>query len=145
MFNLRYIFRLIGAFFSRFKALILLSVLLGVIFFFFLRYALPFLTESQSTRIGITGRYTLSTLPVSILNMIGNGLTKLDANGTVEPDLASSWETPDKVKTWTFIFKDNLFWQDEKKVLSKRIFYQLLDVSIDLPAYQTITLKPHNP
>src|SRR4030042_1226441 len=145
MFNLRYIFRLIGAFFSRFKALILLSVLLGVIFFFFLRYALPFLTESQSTRIGITGRYTLSTLPVSILNMIGNGLTKLDANGTVEPDLASSWETPDKGKTWTFILKDNLFWQDEKKVLSQGIAYQFSDVTIDRPDDKTITFKLQNP
>ncbi len=87
----------------------------------------------------------MSTLPVSILNLIGNGLTKLDANGTVEPDLASSWETPDKGKTWTFILKDNLFWQDEKKVLSQGIAYQFSDVTIDRPDDKTITFKLQNP
>ena len=93
----------------------------------------------------MTGRYTLSTLPSSILNMIGNGLTKLDANGNVEPDLASSWETPDKGKTWTFILKNNINWQDGKKVDSSGITYQFSDVTIERPDEKTITFKLQDP
>ncbi len=145
MFNPRYIVRLISAFFSRFKALILISVALGVVFFFFLKFFLPLLVESKTIRIGITGRYTLSNLPVSILEKISDGLTKLDANGNVEPDLASSWETSDKGKTWTFILKNNLFWQDGKKVISSGILYQFSDVTVERPDDKTITFKLQNP
>lgn len=145
MLNLRYIVRLIGAFISRFKALILISVSLGVVFFFFLKFSLPLLVNSQTLSIGITGRYTVSNLPVSILDMIGDGLTKLNVSGTVEPDLASSWETPDKGKTWTFRLKDNLFWQDGKKVVSSGILYQFSDVTIEIPDDKSITFKLQNP
>jgi len=145
MFNLRYIVRLIGAFISRFKALIILSIGVGIAFFFFLNYFLPILIKSQSMRIGMTGRYTLSTLPSSILDLIGDGLTKLDVNGNVEPNLASSWETPDKGKTWIFTLKDNLYWQDGKKVVSSGITYQFSDVTVERPDTKTITFKLQNP
>ncbi|KKT32220.1 MAG: Extracellular solute-binding protein, family 5 [Candidatus Woesebacteria bacterium GW2011_GWB1_44_11] len=145
MINLRYIFRLTRAFISRFKALILVSMGLGIAFFFFIRYSLPLLSDSRLVRIGMTGRYTLSTLPNPILDMIGNGLTKLDSNGNVEPDLASSWETPDKGKTWTFILKNNLYWQDGKRVVSSGINYQFSDVVIERPDDKTITFKLQNP
>lgn len=145
MLNLRYIVRLIGAFISRFKFLIILSIGLGIVFFFFLKYSLPLLVKSQTIRIGITGRYTLSTLPNTILDLVGNGLTKLDINGNVEPDLALSWETPDKGKTWTFILKDNIYWQDGKKVTSSGINYQFSDVTIERPNDKTITFKLQNP
>lgn len=93
----------------------------------------------------MTGRYTLSTLPIPILDMIGNGLTKLDANGNVEPDLASSWDTPDKGKTWTFTLKDNLYWQDGKKIVSSGIDYQFSDVTVERPNDKSITFKLQNP
>ena len=145
MLNLRYIVRLIGAFFSRFKVLILISIGIGVVFFFFLKFLIPSLTESQTLRIGMTGRFTLSSLPNSILNMISDGLTKLDANGNVEPSLASTWETPDKGKTWYFTLKDNLYWQDGKKVVSSGITYQFSDLSIERPDTKTIIFKLQNP
>jgi peptide/nickel transport system substrate-binding protein len=145
MLNLRYIVRLIGAFFSRFKALILISGCVGVAFFFFLKFLIPSLSQSQTTRIGMTGRFTLSSLPASILSMIGNGLTKLDANGNVEPSMASSWETPDKGKTWIFTLKDNLYWQDGKKVVSSGITYQFSDLTTERPDAKTIIFKLQNP
>ncbi len=129
---------------SRFKFLIIVSISLGVAFFFFLKYSLPLLVESQSVRIGMTGRYTLSSLPSSILDLVGDGLTKLDASGNVEPDLAASWETPDKGKTWSFTLKDNLYWQDGKKVVSSGILYQFSDVTIERPDDKTITFKLQN-
>jgi len=145
MLNLRYIVRLIGAFFSRFKALIIIGTVLGITFFFLLKYLLPYVSGTRTLKIGMTGRYTVSELPNPILEMIGDGLTKLDPNGNVEPDLASSWETPDKGKTWTFRLKDNLTWQDGKKVVSSGILYQFSDVTIERPDDKTVTFKLQNP
>jgi len=144
MLNLRYIFRLIGAFFTRFKLLILVGVGLGIIFFFLLKFLLPVFNIGQSIRIGQTGRYTVSTLPNGVLRLIGNGLTRLDSDGTVIPDLASSWETTDKGKTWTFTLKDGLTWQDGDKVTSKTINYQFSDVTIERPNDKTIVFKLQN-
>lgn len=95
-------------------------------------------------RIGIPGRFTASTLPTEVLSKIGNGLTKLDASGNVEPDLASSWETPDKGKTWIFTLKDDLIWQDGKKVTSKDIGYQFSDVKVETPDAKTVIFKLQN-
>lgn len=134
-----------GAFFSRFKVLIFISIGIGVAFFFLLRYLIPSLTESRTLRIGMTGRFTLSSLPNPILNMISDGLTKLDANGNVEPSLAATWETPDKGKTWYFTLKDNKYWQDGKKVVSSGIAYQFSDLSIERPDAKTIIFKLQNP
>lgn len=145
MLNLRYIWRLTTAFFSRFKALILISVGIGMAFFFLLKFLVPNFSEAQTLRIGMTGRFTLSTLPSSILIMIGDGLTKLDANGIVEPNLASSWETPDKGKTWIFTLKDGVAWQDGKKVVSSGINYQFSDLTVERPDPKTIVFKLQNP
>lgn len=145
MLNLRYIVRLIGAFFSRFKILIMIGVGVGILFFFVLKYLLPTFSETQTLKIGLTGRYAISGLPNSILEMVGDGLTKLDANGNVEPNLASSWETPDKGKTWIFTLKPNLYWQDGKKVVSSGIQYQFSDLTIERPDDKTIVFKLQNP
>jgi peptide/nickel transport system substrate-binding protein len=145
MLKLRYILRLIGAFLSRFKVLMILCVGLGIVIFFLFKFLLPILSEGKTTRIGLTGRYTLSDLPSSILDKVGDGLTKLDAKGNVEPDLSSKWETPDKGKTWIFSLKDNLFWQDGKKVVSSDISYQFSDVTVGRPDAKTIIFKLQNP
>lgn len=142
--NLRYIFRLIGAFFSRFKVFFLLGIGLGVLFFFLLKFLIPSLDFVKTVRIGETGKFTVSTLPTPILKSIGNGLTKIDSDGSVIPDLASSWETTDKGKTWIFTLKDNIYWQDGSKVTSKTINYQFSDVTIDRPDDKTIIFKLQN-
>lgn len=144
MLNFRYILRLLAAFVTRFKVLILLSVVLGAAIFFIVRLFLPFILVSSTQRVGLVGRYTSTTLPNSILGMVSSGLTKLDANGAVEPDLAASWETPDKGKTWTFILKNGLLWQDGKKLTSSSISYQFSDVSVETPDDKTITFKLQN-
>lgn len=145
MFNLRYVFRLIAAFFTRFKAIIFLSIGVGVLIFFVFRILSPILFGPVPVRIGIPGRFTPATLPPSILQMVGNGLTKLDASGSVEPDLAASWETPDKGKTWIFKLKDGVSWQDGKKVTSQTINYQFSDVTVTRPDSQTIIFELQNP
>jgi len=145
MLNFRYIARLVGAFFSRFKIIILACVGLGIVLFFLLRYLLPVLSSGQSTRIGLTGLYTVSSLPDNVLEMVGDGLTKLDKNGKVEPDLASSWESPDGGKTWVFTLRSGVYWQDGKKVTSSGITYEFSDVTVLRPDDATITFELQNP
>ena len=120
------------------------SILLGVVIFFLLRFLIPALNFNESQRIGITGRYTISNLPTPILRLIGDGLTKLDSEGNVIPDLASSWETTDKGKTWIFTLKDDVYWQDGEKVTSDTINYQFSDVSVEKPDERTLVFKLEN-
>lgn len=132
------------AFISRFKVLLLLGAVVGVLFFFLLRFITPVIFGTSNARIGISGRFTPTTLPANILQMIGDGLTKLDKDGVVEPDLADSWETTDKGKTWTFHLKKGLSWQDGKPVVSSSINYQFSDVTDSRPDQNTIVFKLQN-
>lgn len=143
--NLRYILRLTSAFITRFKVLILIGIFLGVGMFFILKFLSPILSGSSTEIVGMTGRYTTNTLPDVILRNIGQGLTKLGADGSTEPDLASSWETPDKGKTWIFHLKDNVLWQDGKTLVSSNISYQFSDVQVIRPDAKTIIFKLQNP
>jgi len=145
MFNPRYVFRLIWALLTRFKVLILLSICLGIAIFFGLKFFLPVMARPVSQRIGIPGRFTPSTLPSEVLGKVGRGLTKLNPEGSVEPDLASFWETPDKGKTWIFSLKEGPTWQDGKKVTSHSVNYQFSDVKVENPDDKTIVFKLQNP
>lgn len=145
MLNLRYIFRLTSAFFSRFKALILVGILVGIGFFFMLRFLVPVIGGRSVEKIGITGRFATGELPTNILEMIGDGLTVLDNQGQVEPNLSESWETTDKGTTWIFTLKKDLLWQDGTRVVSSDIKYQFSDVTIEYPDDRTILFKLQTP
>lgn len=113
--------------------------------FIILRLILPSVIGSSLQRIGLTGRFTATSLPTPILRMIGQGLTKLDKDGSVVPDLASSWETNDKGKTWTFHLKKGITWQDGKPVTSATVAYAFSDVAITRPDASTIVFQLQNP
>lgn len=145
MLNLRYILRLAKAFVSRFKGIIFLGIGVGILIFFIFGIIAPRLFGSSRQVIGITGRYTVDTIPNEILKLIGNGLTKVSNEGIVEPDLAESWETPDNGKTWIFKLKDGLLWQDGKELDSESITYRFSDVEISTPDKTTIEFKLKEP
>lgn len=144
MLTLRYIVRLIAAFLARFKGIFLISIALGIVFFVILQLLGPTLFSRRTEKIGITGRYRTDNLPDFIISEIGDGLTKLDESGVVEPSLASSWETPDKGKTWYFHLRDDIYWQDGKEVTSDTIGYDFSDVEIELPDEKTVVFKLQN-
>ncbi len=112
--------------------------------FFLLRFLIPTLNFKNNLKIGQTGRYTVSDLPNSILRLVSNGLTQVDSEGSVIPDLASSWETTDKGKTWIFTLKNDVVWQDGDKVTSESINYQFSDVLVEKPDEKTIIFKLDN-
>jgi len=118
---------------------------LGIFIFLILNIVLPRFGGWETKRIGLSGRYNTNTLPDNILGMIGNGLTAIDKNGNVIPKMAESWSTPDKGKTWIFILKKGLFWQDGRAVVSKDIQYQFSDATVTYPDNQTITFTLLDP
>ncbi|BCX14883.1 MAG: peptide-binding protein [Patescibacteria group bacterium] len=145
-FSLRYSLKLIQAFLLRFKSLILIGFLMGVLIFFLLKFViLPFITLGKTERIGIVGKYRIETLPNDILSLISYGLSRNNSDGSSEPMLAKSWETPDKGKTWIFYLNENLFWQDGTKIKSSDISYNFSDVEIEKPDEKTIIFKLKNP
>lgn len=143
--NFRYIFRLVSTFLTKFKPIILIAVLLGIGVFYAIGLIIPSLGSSKTERVGITGRFTPTSLPPDILNLIGDGLTKVSPSGDVEPNIASSWQTPDRGKTWIFTIKQNLFWQDGKKVTSETVNYEFSDLETEKPDAQTLVFKLQNP
>ena len=47
---------------------------------------------------------------------VGECLVKIADDATIEPWIASSWESSEDAKTWTFIIKDNVTFSNGKKV-----------------------------
>lgn len=135
--SLRYILRLIQAFLKRFKAIILIGIVVGVIFFLILSLLIPSFS-STSEKIGVVGRFTPDNIPEDITSKLSSGLTKVDENGNVNPALAKSWESSDGGKTWLFVLDDKAVWQDEKKVVASDIHYEFSDASIEVIDDKTI-------
>ena len=145
MLSLRYILRLVRAFVARFRNVIFLSIGAGVVLFFIVRILAPIIIPGRAETIGLVGKYHLESLPSEILLMIGGGLTKLDENGVVLPNLADSWETTDKGQTWIFHLRQDALWQDGKKVTASSIVYNFSDAQIERPDENTIIFKLQSP
>lgn len=144
MSNLRFIFKLITAYIARFKLIIGIGGLLGVILFVFGSRIASSVLETDTQKIGIVGRYTPEILPQEVSNLLTRKLIKISENGTPEPDLAVEWETPDKGKTWTVRLGD-ASWQDGTVVSADSIKLSFEDVEIVIPDQKTITFKLKDP
>lgn len=130
---------------TRFKALILIGTSLGVGIFLLLIYLIPKIGGISNERIGMAGRYAPDELPHFLQELISDGLTDIAENGEVLPNLAETWDTPDKGKTWVFRIKDNATWQDGKKVVTRDLGYEFSDATIAFPDDLTITFSLQSP
>lgn len=142
---MRFAIRFILAFVSRFRVLLILGALTGGIVFAFFGILYPKFFGFKQEKIGITGRYEPDSLTSEIQELIGQGLTHIAEDGTVEPALASAWNTPDKGKTWIFTLSADKTWQDGERITSRDISYEFTDVSIEKPDDLTIIFKLENP
>jgi peptide/nickel transport system substrate-binding protein len=143
--NSRYIFSLIGAFLVRFKWVLLLGVVFGVLFFLSLNIFGSNIFVSQKERIGMVGRFRLDNIPDSILGFVSQGLTSINESGEIAPGIASSWENKDGGKTWVFHLSEGRTWQDGKKITSADIQINFSDVKVEKPDVKTITFKLQTP
>ncbi len=59
----------------------------------------------------------------TLVGLIFSGLVRLGPGDTYEPDLAESWTTDAKGKTWTFTLRDDATWQDGVPVTADDVVY----------------------
>lgn len=79
-------------------------------------------------RIGVTGDISPSTLPLSIAHRISTGLTTIAPDGSPLPALATSWETTDSGKIYTFHLRSDAMWHNGKQVKASDVNYNIKDV-----------------
>ena len=146
--KVRFLVRLIGAFLTRHKYIVLCGFIGGIIFFLFLPRIFSLIPLSKKTEvIGIAGRFNSEEIPLEIQNLASYGLTKIEKDGSPAPALASGWNVEADGKIYTFILRD-AFWQDNTKVSAQDINYNFKDVKIEILDVKTIrfTLKePFSP
>ena len=75
------------------------------------KYLNPIIAKSESDR--------------TVNKLIYSGLTKIDKNGQIAPDIASSWEISADNKNYNFHLKNNVYWQDGAKFTSADVAYTI--------------------
>ncbi|MBD3279656.1 MAG: hypothetical protein GF390_03020 [Candidatus Pacebacteria bacterium] len=81
--------------------------------------------------VGLVGEYTLFDLPSEIKNKLSVGLTTINPEDkSVTPLLAERWIAEDEGKTYRFILKEDLKWQDGTPLTPADIHYNFKDVEI---------------
>ena len=91
----------------------------------------PYLLKSLTTNkhiIGVAGRYSVDSLPDSILAKVSNGLVFITGKGEVVPLLADSWEQLDNGKEFRFHLKKDLIWNSGKPFIAENVKYSFKDV-----------------
>lgn len=144
--TLRLTFKVFVTFIARFRSVIFIGTVIGVLLFIIGFLVVPRISGSKTQRIGVTGRYYTDTLPSWMLHLIGDGLTRIDSeNGSVLPSLAESWESQDEGKKWIFKLKEGEKWQDGTPVTSQSVNYSFSDVQIEAPDDLTIVFNLKEP
>lgn len=90
-------------------------------------------------RYGVVGDFTPTNLPLSIQQLVSHGLTTITEDGTIAPDLASSWEATDGGKTYYFRLRSDRVWHSGKPVIATDVNYNIRDVR--LSAIDDTTLR----
>lgn len=80
--------------------------------------------------IGIIGKYSLDNLPLEISSFISSGLTKLDEEGNVSPNIAERINVEDDGQSYRFIIRKGLKWQDGSTLKPEDVYYQLQDTEV---------------
>lgn len=107
------------------------ATVLGIILFAVLLPLFTRLPQLKRTQyIGIVGRYDFSTLPLPIQQQISSGLTAVQPDGTAIPDISERWVVEDEGKTYRFMLKPNLRWQDGKQIEGQDISYNFQDTEV---------------
>lgn len=147
--RLRFLYWYIKSFSLRYGAILLISFFFGFFSFkIFFPYVRKILLKKPVVKIGLTGMYTETNLPLSVQQLISYGLTSLSASGSAQPALASSWEIKNNGKTYILKIKNNVYWQDGKKFTAYDINYNFKDVegkAINENHFQFSLKEPFSP
>lgn len=141
----RLIIWLIKAYIKKSGKTILFSFLAGLIVFFgffFLstNYTNLFPVYKKIT-IGVVGAYTVDNMPPVVIERLSRGLTKVESDGSITPDIAKSWEILDNGKSYVFKLHENYRFSNGVPVTSETIRVNYSDVTVEKPDKFTIVYK----
>lgn len=141
----RLIIWLIKAYIKKSGKTILFSFLAGLIvffgFFFLSTNYTSLFPVYKKTTIGVVGAYTLDNLPPVVIEKLSRGLTKVEADGSITPNIAHSWESTDNGKTYIFKLHENIYFTNGIPVTSETIRSNYSDVTVEKPNKSTIVYK----
>ncbi len=132
---MRKIYWYLSAFWKKQGKVIVGSVLIAVVVFsFFIPLIARFLEAKKRLYIGVVGEYTIQSLPTNIQTLISSGLTSIEEDGSVKPAVSARWNIEDDGKTYRFIIKKDIIWQDGTELTPD-------DVSYSFDNVETITTQ----
>ncbi|MGH2407540.1 MAG: peptide ABC transporter substrate-binding protein [Candidatus Limnocylindrales bacterium] len=70
--------------------------------------------------------YATGPAEMDVDALMFRGLTKLGPDGTIEPDLAASWETSSDGLTWTFTLRNDVLWDDGQPLTADDVTFTIL-------------------
>lgn len=108
---------------------IVIGSIMGAIalFSFLVPLVVTNLEKNQRSYIGVVGEFTIDRLPPIIARQLSVGLTAINPDGSVAPLLAERWTVEHEGTTYRFILKEDIYWQDGKKLEPADVTYQLKD------------------
>ncbi|MBI2616910.1 ABC transporter substrate-binding protein [Candidatus Gottesmanbacteria bacterium] len=149
--QLRFVILFVQTFISRHSKQIGLGALIGFLATLLLFQIYPIYRDTFgqiTTKVGMVGRFTENTLPLSLRNQISLGLTTLLPNGEATSSLSPSWQVDEKGTTYTFQLLPDIHFHDGSRFTAKDVTYKLREVIIT-PENETtlkVTLKePYAP
>lgn len=126
---MRKLYWYITAYIKKHGLVVIGSVVGAIVFFSFTIPGLVSQLEKNSYQyVGVVGEYNLTQLPPSIANQLSAGLTKVAEDGSTEPALAERWTVENEGITYRFVIKNDIFWQDGKKLTPEDVSYNLTNV-----------------
>jgi peptide/nickel transport system substrate-binding protein len=151
--KIRFFVRFTKAFVKKWFGLILIGIGLGAIFYFLAPKIIKVLPMPLKTeKIGVLmapktmmNKFTIEDTPDYILDKISLGLTKISADGSVLPGLATNWEVSPDAKVYTFYFDKQFFWHDGITFHPKDVNYNFKDAAILPIDYRSLKIKLNEP
>jgi len=136
----------VKAFLAKHKKLFGASLLIGLAVFFFISRVLPYIPLPQKhTRIGLVGSYNMDSLPDTISFKLSQGLTAVAQDGSVVPSLAKNWKIEENGRVYTFVLKDDIFWQDGREIKASDIGCSFKDVQVNVLDEKTLEFRLKEP
>jgi len=139
-------FWVIKAFLQKHGKIIGLGLIVGLLGFFLISRVIPYLpTPQKHVKIGMVGQYTLDKLPKKIQVQLSQGLVTVDSNCFISAGIAETWQVSPDNLVYTFKLRDDIFWQDGKKIKAGDINYSFKDVELKVIDDQTLEFKLNEP
>lgn len=101
--------------------------------------------DRKVDKIGLSGSYTLDSLPQIVLDEISIGLTKVERNGGIVSSAATSWSVSEDGKAYTFHLRNGLTFHNKEPFVAKTISYNFEQVKKKIINDSTIVFELNAP